>query len=310
MARVVGHRNQDSIVGIRVFPNKSSQSILADRSLIHYQGFAPIYGDRLKAGELPVPDFQGNRPADFFAKQTAIHEQEKEEDIHGHVFTHTRQTQSPVFHYARGESYPSVTSEDRPPEEDSGFFNSNEVETPTPPPTVERVLDSVEEVVEKVDVVADIGTKFRTFGESLVGSVLGRDEPGEPENEEQVEKVDVVEDVGTKFRTFGSVLGREEPEEEEQVEKVDVVVDVETKFRTFGVSGEIGAGSDGRAEMHVSLVEVETEHRSRSLSSSSNNQTNGEGQGPLSLVFYSYYKWPVRNRPLFIALSIKKRQAG
>ena len=56
-------------LGVHVFPNRLSARIRADPNLIHYEGHAPIYGDRMLKGEAPVPDFQGNRPADFFRNQ-------------------------------------------------------------------------------------------------------------------------------------------------------------------------------------------------------------------------------------------------
>ena len=58
-------------LGIHVFPNRLSEVIRRDANLIHYEGHAPIFGDRIAKGELPVPDFQGNRPADFFRNRQA-----------------------------------------------------------------------------------------------------------------------------------------------------------------------------------------------------------------------------------------------
>jgi hypothetical protein len=53
-----------------VWPNEESSSIRRNAKLIHYDAQEPIFGDRFDHTAPPVlPDFEGNRPHEFFTEQ-------------------------------------------------------------------------------------------------------------------------------------------------------------------------------------------------------------------------------------------------
>lgn len=257
MATVHRASHGGDTVGIRVFPSKNSKSILVDRSLIHYQGFAPIYGDRLKAGELPVPDFQGNRPADFFSKQSA----QNESEIHGQVFSHTTASPPSVIHYQRGAST---------------FSGASETSTESP-------RNKQGQLREEVDPPVD----YRASTESQEFAIRDAPPPKDAKSLHEIVKEPQVESKFGRFTEFKTVEERQHTETVAHTEtkneqtKVDVIThsheQVGIKYRTFGIEGEIRPGNPQKAHLHHQHVQHNHEAVHREENHHDNDAATEEG---------------------------------